>query len=279
MSNSKSKATSLMRLVCSQGPERRVPKSWLLRTGSRFDRKFAATASPRFGEFEDYLQAEVNGQLFLWPRHAPRAALLQILSEILTPGHPHQYLFGPTQLDTNDVVLDIGACEGAFSAVATRRCRHVIAIEPSRSMCRLISALFRLRGEPCPEVVNCLLGSEAGSLYFLENDRNPGASRIAPEPVSGAYEVPVRTLDEVAASLEQKPTFIKCDAEGAERAIFSGGKEFLRKFRPKLAITTYHNDGDYASLHRLLTSLGYQVAGKGFLFSGKSLRVQMIHAW
>ncbi len=79
--------------------------------------------------------------------------------------------------------------------------------------------------------------------------------------------------------MEQKPTFIKCDAEGAEPAIFSGGKNFLRRSRPRLAITTYHNDSDYAALHDLLTSVGYNVMGKGFLLSGRVLRVQMIHAW
>lgn len=99
--------------------------------------------------------------------------------------------------------------------------------------------------------------------------------------LAGAYKIPVMTLDQIAENLERKPTFIKCDAEGAELEIFSGGRHFLGEYRPKLAITTYHNDGDYAAMHSLLTSIGYRVEGKGFLFSpanGK-LRVQMIHAW
>jgi FkbM family methyltransferase len=146
-------------------------------------------------------------------------------------------------------------------------------------MCALIPALFQLRHERCPEILNCLLGNEPGRAYFHENISNPGASRIISEPAPGAYEVPVRTLDELAETLEYKPTFIKCDAEGAEFAIFSAGKQFLRKYRPKLAITAYHNDGDYAAMHALLTSLGYNVVGKGFLFAGGMLRVQMIHAW
>ena len=102
---------------------------------------------------------------------------------------------------------------------------------------------------------------------------------IAPEPLEGAYEVQIRTLDEITKELEHKPSFIKCDAEGAEVEIFRGGQEFLRLHHPKLAITTYHNDDDYAKMHAFLSSLGYNVAGKGFLFSGEKLRVQMIHAW
>ena len=258
-----------------------MSKFWLFRTAGPLDRKFKRSAAIRYGDYGGYLQIEVKGETFLWPKGSPRDGVLRILSEIMTPAHPHRYIYGHTKINRNDIVLDIGACEGAFSAVVTSHCRRVIAIEPSRTMCALIPALFQVRREPCPAILNCLLGSESGRAYFLENVTNPGESRIVREAAPGAYGLPVRTLDEVAESLEQKPTFIKCDAEGAEPAIFSGGKEFLRKFRPKLAITTYHNDGDYAAMHRLLTLLGYNVAGKGFLFSPAqgTLRVQMIHAW
>ncbi len=179
----------------------------------------------------------------------------------------------------DDVVLDIGACEGSFSALVTAHCKRVIAVEPSLSMCRLIEELFKIRNEPCPCILNCLLGSESGKAHFLENVENPGASRITAEPALNAYELPVRTIDEIVETMEEKPTYIKCDAEGAEIQIFSGGRHFLQRSHPKLAITTYHNDGDYAEMHKLLKSLGYRVMGKGFLYSQGTLRVMMIHAW
>ena len=102
---------------------------------------------------------------------------------------------------------------------------------------------------------------------------------IAPGPTPGAYEVPVRTIDELTETLAEKPTYIKCDAEGAEMEIFSGGKKFLEKFHPKLAITTYHNVGDYREMHTYLKDLGYRVTGKGFLYTNQTLRPIMIHAW
>jgi len=281
MKDFQKKAQSVIGLLRGSGPERDVPKSWLFRTAGRMNRKFAASGSYSLSDLQEYLQIEVEGQIFFWPKNTPPAGALQILSEILLPDHPHQYLFGQTTIDRDDVVLDIGACEGAFSAVVTHKCKRVIAVEPSRSMCALIQALFQARGQECPMILNCLLGGRPGSAYFLEEASNPGASRTVSDGKAGAYELPVRTLDQIAAELDQKPTFIKCDAEGAEPDIFRGGLHFLSEFRPKLAITTYHNDGDYAAMHSLLTSIGYHIEGKGLLFSptnGK-LRVQMIHAW
>jgi FkbM family methyltransferase len=275
----KQKLAAILKLLQTNGPEKNVSKSWLFRTGSRLDRRFKASTPYTVSDHGEFSQITTKGQVFLWPRNAPVASALQILSEILTPGHPHQYQFGSTMVGRDDVVLDIGACEGAFAATVTSHCKRVIAVEPSRSMSELMLELFRIRKEPCPQILNCLLGGESSKAYFLENVNNPGASRISSGPVPGAYELPVKTLDEAVETMEFKPTFIKCDAEGAELAIFSGGKRFLSEFHPKLAITTYHNESDFRNLHAMLKSFGYRVEGKGLLFSQDALRVQMIHAW
>lgn len=273
------KLGAVIKLLVSDGPEKHVSKRWLFRTGSKLDRRFKSRTSFSVEQTGDFQQVTVNGQIFLWPRNSDVQGLLQILSEVMTPYHPHQYLFGPTDIEPNDVVLDIGACEGAFSALATDRCKRVIAIEPSRTMSQLIAELFHVRQQVCPQILNCLLGSESSKAYFVENVKNPGASRISNHPVPEAYELQILTLDEAVDLMEQKPTFIKCDAEGAELGIFSGGKKFLTDFHPKLAITTYHTDHDFRALHDLLKSLDYRVMGKGFLYSQGTLRVQMIHAW
>ena len=78
-----------------------------------------------------------------------------MLSEIFTPTHPHQYQYGPTPITSEDVVMDIGACEGSFSALVSGRCRRVIAVEPSHSMCHLMEELFNVRKQTSPIIVNC----------------------------------------------------------------------------------------------------------------------------
>jgi FkbM family methyltransferase len=279
MRNPTGKALAVLRFLRQKGPESDIPKRWLLQTGGRLDPRFARENPVQVTPFGEYNQVIIQGQTFLWPANADVKGIVQLASELLTPHHPHQYIFGKTKLAPNDVVLDIGACEGGFAAIATNRVRRVIVVEPSIVMCDLIRKLFALRGEKSPVIVNCLLGSEPSVAHFEDNAGNPGASRISSQATHASYPVPVRTLDDLVEEFDEKPTFIKCDAEGAEYSILSGGQNFLRTSRPKLAITTYHNDRDYADMYHLLKSLGYNVEGKGFCGNTGVIRAQMIHAW
>jgi len=265
-------------LALTNGPEGEVSKVWLLRNARWKDRRFAKAKRYSIGREGQYLRVSIGDELFLWPVDRPASVLLSILSEVLSEDHPHQYVWGPTQIDKDDVVLDVGACEGSFAALMTSRCRGMIAVEPSRTMCNLMRELFRIRGEPCPIIKECLLGDQCATVYFAENIENPGASRMSQRPMEGAYPVPMFTLDRLAEELEPKPTFIKCDAEGAAHMILRGGREFLARYKPKLAIATYHSDGEYRQLYDLLKSIGYKVQGKGFLLSGDKFRVLMLHA-
>ena len=270
---------AVARLLSSSGPERNIPKKWLLTTSSKLDKEFAASNQYSINEVDGVLRIQVGDEVFLWPAGVSLDRGLATLSEILNPKHPHQYVFGPTQIAPGDVVLDIGACEGSFAALVSGRCRRVIAVEPSRQMCQLMCSLFEMRNQPCPLIIDCFLGSEPSKAYFLEDRSNPGASRMSFEPIQGSYEVPVRTLDEVVETLHEKPTFIKCDAEGAATMIIAGGRNFLRKFRPKLAIASYHTSTEYRDLFNALKELGYNLLGKGFFYTSGELRAQMIHAW
>jgi len=271
---------AILKAMFAEGPEGDVPKSWLLKaSNSLLCRKFVAEHPPCITAHGEYTQIAIGKELFLWPATLPVGGALQILSEIFMPNHPHQYLYGPTQIGPNDVVLDIGACEGSFAALVTSHCKRVIVVEPSRSMCRLIEELFRVRHQTCPVILNCLLGGEASTAYFVEDALHPAGSRMSATPVEGAYELPVITLDQLVQRLEEAPTFIKCDAEGAAAQIYAGGCKFLTESRPKLATASYHTDSEYLDLYELLKSYGYKVMGKGFHFQDGKLRIKMIHAW
>lgn len=220
----------------------------------------------------------LDGVPYVWPATAEVEPLKHLLAELVCKDHPHQYDYGLTRLGRHEVLLDIGCCEGGFAVKAAEKGAEVIAIEPSPIMGRVIRRLFDLRGLPAPLIKQCLLGPAASDCHFQENARDPAQSRIAETPFSDSHSVQVLTLDELTADLPRKPTFIKCDAEGADFGILQGGREFLGKFRPKVAVTTYHHADDFARISAYLRSLGYKVEAKGLIYVWGALRVVMVHA-
>jgi FkbM family methyltransferase len=145
-------------------------------------------------------------------------------------------------------------------------------------MGNVIKRLFELRNLPAPRIVQCLLGENESESYFLDDPDNPGASGVVEQPVKSSYAVRTMTLDEFARiHLPRGLTYIKCDAEGWDAQILMSGRETIKKYQPKIAVTTYHNAADYRTISDYLESLGYRCSGKGLLFRGGELRTVMLH--
>lgn len=275
-----SQVKNLVSLFRPSEPAMAVSPKWLFLRSSSLDEAFIKQARVTSDVMGDLRSVTVNGEVYAWPRDADLLPLLTILAELKDARHPHHYLHGKTQISPGDVVIDIGACEGAFSAHAAQLGAEVTVVEPSRLMTRVINTLFELRGLEKPEIVNVLLGENTQELYFLDNSSNPASSRIVSTPEPESYPVPVSTLDAMVEALQlKKVDYIKCDAEGADNGILRSGRKTLEKYRPKLAITTYHNTGDYSELFSFLKGIGYDLSGKGLLYCAKEFRVMMLHAW
>jgi FkbM family methyltransferase len=255
---------------------------WLYNTSTRCDARFGA----RFGEAFKQIQSDeefqyvcINGEPFVWPKASPIHSLKQILSELIQEDHPHHYDVPPTKINPGDLVLDVGAAEGAFAAATILKGAEVLLVEPSRTMQRVIARLFRLRGlgEPC--LFGYLLGDVPAEFQFLEEIGNPGGSRPVSGQIAGSYPVEIVTLDEFAARhLPHGATYIKCDAEGWDYKILKSGGALLEKYHPKIAVTTYHNQTDYRDISGFLFGLDYICSAKGLLYDGGTLRTLMLHA-
>lgn len=69
---------------------------------------------------------------------------------------------------------------------------------------------------------------------------------------------PVETIELESRSIdgyvppEERITLIKMDIEGAEFAALKGAEKTIRKYRPRLAISIYHNPADYWRLCELI---------------------------
>jgi len=274
------KISAIFHHFSTNRPERMISPSWLWKTSSGIDRKFRERTEVKVTTDDSFQYLHIMGRTFVWVKDAPIDGILYCLSELLQPQHPHHYLWGNTQIRTGDQILDIGSCEGGFSALAAEAGSLVLAIEPSRSNARVIRRLFALWNLSPPQIAECLIGAECGTAYFEENPTNPGASRVARDPSPHSYQLPVLTLDQLVLDHGlRKVDFIKCDAEGQDVSIIKSGIETLKRFRPKIAVTTYHNDNDFSDLFEFLSGLGYSISGKGFLYSGGKLRGLMLHAW
>jgi FkbM family methyltransferase len=255
---------------------------WLFDTSSRCDARFEA----RFGEAfkrirsdTEFQYVDIDGEPFVWPKSSPIGDLKQILSELIQDDHPHHYDVKPTKITPNDIVLDIGAGEGAFAAAVAAKGAKVVLVEPSRTMQRVIRKLFILRklGDPC--LFQYLIGDTNTQTQFLEDAGNPGGSRATLDQIADSYPVEMLTLDEFAVRhLQSGVTYIKCDAEGWDCKILKAGRALLEKYQPKISVTTYHDRVDYRDISEFLHGLNYRCSGKGLLFSGGALRTVMLHA-
>jgi FkbM family methyltransferase len=281
MKNPRNQLHAIGCYILGRGVESQVPPKWLLRSSSicnnRFRRRHAENIAAATCD-ESFRYVQINGQSFVWPRQAPVETLTTMLSEILQPDHPHFYDVPPTTLMPGDTVLDIGCCEGTFSAYAAEKGATVFSIEPSVKMAAVIERLFELRKLERPHITQCLLGSEEDTMYFLDDEENPGGSRIVPNGTAGAYPVQCLTLAGFSRDVvHKKVDYIKCDAEGADYEIIKSGAEMIKRDRPKIAITTYHNYDDYRKISGFLGGLGYRCTPKGLLFSGDRYRPLMLH--
>lgn len=256
-----------------------VDLKWLFRTHTRLFPQFLRDHDIAVESDGAFTYVQVDGTPYVWPAGANVDPLKHLLAELLTSDHPHEYDYGRTRITPTDVVLDIGCCDGGFAAKAAELGATVIAVEPSRIMAGVIHRLFELRGLAAPEIQQCLLGSKAGAAFFQDNVQDPARSQITEMEQPGSYPIRVTTLDSLVPTLTRPPTYIKCDAEGADLDILRGGREYLREHHPKVAVTAYHNTDDGEQITSLLREVGYKnVDAKGVMYVGGELRTVMIHA-
>lgn len=167
-------------------------------------------------------------------------------------------------LNSNDVVLDIGANVGFFSLLAARKIGpngRVIAFEPMLSVAEVIEASKKVSDIENIQVVSAAVGDAFAELKF-ENDA--GFSGGSSWGGSGRELVNVRqrTIDEyVETEKLNQVNFIKMDIEGMERFAVAGAKETIRRFKPKLAICIYHLADDAEIIKNLIHSFNpdYQI--------------------
>lgn len=156
--------------------------------------------------------------------------------------------------DRLDVFVDGGAHHGQvtrkFAALRDNAFRQVVTIEPDPEN---MAAIEAMRAAMAPDVaeriapVAAALGAESATRPF-----HRGLGYASQFSVTGQDTLRSVTLD----SLNLAPDFIKLHLEGAELDTLRGGQGTIRRHRPILAVTTYHNaDGIWRTPAWLMDTL------------------------
>ena len=209
-----------------------------------------------------------------WPREQPLYALQMVLSEALDARNWHYYELPETRVTADDVVADCGAAEGIFALLAQPRAAHVYAIEPAPHWTASLERTFT--GAPNVTVLPVALGDRHGQAYLAGGALD---SSVSASGENGAREVTVETIDRLFVERDRPLTYLKADLEGFELAMLAGAERTIARYRPKIAITTYHRGEHAEEIAAFLRRVDprYRVHTKGIdAITGSPV---MLHAW
>lgn len=212
---------------------------------------------PRSGLIDviSYHLASALGREF--PNERTRVATLdgelQLVVTLPDYFHRHLYFTGEYEPETTrlllkivrpaDVVFDIGANIGYFTALAASRGAVVHAFEPNDAMADQLERTISLNRFDQRVTLNrtAVAGTDGTASLFLSPDvNNSGLSSLVNLHHLGApvrVEVPTVRLDNYCRTHEvAKLRLMKIDVEGAEPYVFAGAQDVLRRVQPEVII-------------------------------------------
>ncbi len=143
---------------------------------------------------------------------------------------PHRYLTEKFNVSEGDTVLDIGAAEGNFALDVVERAGRVIIFETDEKWIEALRHTFKPWRDKV-EIINKFVG-----------DKDSGDTVTLRTVLNGT-----------------KADFIKMDVEGAENSILRSSRDLLESSHGlRLAVCTYHADGDAGETEKILKSCGYE---------------------
>ncbi len=166
------------------------------------------------------------------------------------------YERGEVKLKKGDVVIDAGAYLGVFSIFASQKIGprgRVYAFEPISENHELLKKTIELNKAGNVKAIPRALAKGKGPLlmslkeqrfdtssgFFKRGDKNRVVKQISLDEFIRQEKIP-------------KIDFIKVDVEGMEREVLSGAKKTIKKFKPCLAVCTYHRPDDPRILRKLV---------------------------
>ncbi len=169
----------------------------------------------------------------------------------------------------DEIIIDCGAYNGdtlkKFADTYGPRLKRIYAFEcMEESIEHLSIAMTHVKNKSySPEMVLMpyALSDHECKMKFAKTDKPNGSFLVGNREFakSALYEseyvdVDVTTIDKVIAP-DEMITFIKMDIEGSEFAALHGAEKIIKRCKPRLAISIYHNGDDYTRIPLYLKEL------------------------
>jgi FkbM family methyltransferase len=222
---------------------------------------------------------------FWYPGNASRHYVGSEIWALSTPDHPHYYQKGETVVESEDVVLDVGACEGFFSKSVVDRCKAVHLFEPVPVLVECLGRTFAdLQGTKV-FVVRCALGRSVGiQVMNMDTGDYQGSHAAGNDHADGRtrLDAPMTTIDRWAEENRiGRVDFIKVDAEGSDLEVLEGAHDTICRFLPKIAVATYHRPEHASAMAEYIVGISplYRVTFSGTSHAWLDCRPLLGHFW
>lgn len=208
------------------------------------------------------------------PNTLSNQSLFQVINECINKKNWHFYEIPATMVTKEDIVVDCGSAEGLFALSVFDKCKHVYLVEPVASFINSLKLTFS-------NTANTTIIEKAlsDSVYKTKMIDNGISSFLSNQKLVGVQNIEVSTLDEIFYNNNLPITYIKIDLEGYDLKALLGAKNLIQKFKPKIAVTTYHLPSHVDDIKKYLIRIvpQYKFIQKG-IFSETGCPI-MLHAW
>lgn len=223
----------------------------------------AKTAAIEYSEErydDEYAIIAYNHHRIAWPKAFAYDAVVMSFRSVYE-NHADNYFQFYTPLK-DDVVLDLGACEGLFSLLLDGKVEKVYVFEPLPVLCKALSITLQKQLElGSAEICNYAVGDTDGVIdFFLDATLDGSTTDFTKSFNDEGTVVSVQsvTLDSfIRERGVKKLSMIKMDVEGAEYSVLEGARNTLEILKPALLISAYHYPYDYDRLTDFLDKIGY----------------------
>jgi FkbM family methyltransferase len=222
---------------------------------------------PRLPANLSVMVRSADGRRFRVEVHDPNAFHLMMWSHY----DPYESDLVRRLVRSGDICADIGANDGWYTtlfALLVGPSGRVHAFEPVPATRVILQENCERNGFGDRVIVNALALSDRSGEEVLFVPAHRGGASLRQDPAGGGEMMPCRltTLDEYCRSAGVREfRFIKCDVEGAEKAVIQGAHELLSAERPPLWLLELHR-GTAARFGYRPADLLELLSGYGYVF-------------